>query len=218
MLWGFMQVIDILQTMALMSVGGDNLTPKTKAIFLRYLNLANGDIYNKTANINPDLLVNEQLQTNQDSEDVQLNQNPFLVSALYVENQYPGLLLKTFLDFIDFKKNYNGNGDPQVFTFRKDTVSISPIRANTQYNLDIWYTPQPIILDENTAENDIPYPLSFHDVLVNKALYYLFLDEDGFKDSRKSMEAKERSKDQEKDLISYLYANSNQTLGTFSNV
>ena len=213
-----MQVTEILETMALMSVGGDNLTPKTKSIFLRYLNLANRNIYNKTASINPDLLINEQIQSIQNNEDVQLNQNPFLVSSLYVENQYPGLLLKTFLDFIDFKKNFNGEGEPQVFTFRKDTVSIYPIRANTQYNLDIWYTSQPIILDENTAENDIPCPLSFHNLLVDEALYYLFLDEEGFKDSRKSMEAKERAKDQKKELISYLYANSNQILGTFSNV
>lgn len=218
MLWGFMQVIDILQTMALMSVGGDNLTPKTQAIFLRYLNLANRNIYNKIASINPDLFINEQIQSIQNSEDIQLNQNPFLVSALYVENQYPGLRLKTFLDFIDFKKDFNGNGDPQVFTFRKDTVSIYPIRDNTQYNLDIWYTPQPLILDLTVDENDIPYPVSFHNILVDEALYYLFLDEDGFKDSRKSMEAKERAKDQKKDLISYFYANSNQTLGTFSNV
>lgn len=213
-----MQVTEILETMALMSVGGDNLTQKTKSIFLRYLNLANRNIYNKIASINPDLFINEQIQTIQDSEDVQLNQNPFLVSVLYVENQYPGLLLKTFLDFVDFKKDFNGEGDPQIFTFRKDIVSIYPIRGNTQYNLDIWYTPQPIILDENTAENDIPCPLSFHNLLVDESLYYLFLDEDGFKDSRKSMEAKERAKDQKKDLISYLYANSNQTLSTFSNV
>jgi len=98
-----MQVTEILETMALMSVGGDNLKPKTKSIFLRYLNLANRNIYNKIASINPDLFINEQIQTIQDSEDVQLNQNPFLVSVLYVENQYPGLLLKTFLDFVDFK-------------------------------------------------------------------------------------------------------------------
>lgn len=213
-----MQVTDILETMALMSVGGDNLTAKTKAIFLRYVNLANLNLYNKTAAINPNLFVNEQLQPILNGEEVQLGQIPFSVSKVYVNDQYPDLTLKTFSEFIDIKKKWNGESSPEFFTFRKNTVSIYPIRLNVQYTLDIWYVPQPLILDETVAESDIPYPISFHNLLVDEALYYLFLDEEGFKDTRASMEAKMRSENQKKELISYLYANTNQTLSTFSNI
>lgn len=213
-----MQVTEILETMALMSVGGDNLTAKTKAIFLRYLNLANRNIYNKTAAINPALFVNEQLQPLLNSQEVQLAQIPFSVSKVYVDNQYPDLTLKTFSEFIDIKKKWNGEGTPEFFTFRNTTLSIYPIRSNVQYTLEIWYVPQPIILDETIAETDIPYPLSFHNLLVDEALYYLFLDEEGFKNTQKSMEAKQRAMNQKNELISYLYGNTNQTLSTFSNI
>lgn len=212
-----MQVIEMLEEMALLSVGPDNLTPKTKTIFFKYLNIANRKIYNKTANINPDTLINERIQTDLDSENVELADNPFFISAVYVDNKYPGLILKTFVDFIDVKKQVNGEGDPTFFTFRKKNVSIYPIRANLQYELEIWYSTQPKKIDETTLEDSIPYPISFHDVLIDEALYYLFLDEEGFKDTRKSIEAKERSEKQKKELISYLYSNTDQTLRTFSN-
>lgn len=213
-----MNVIEMLETMALLSVGPDNLTSQTKSIFLKFLNIANRKLYNKTASVNPDILINEDIETDEDNETVKLSNIPYLVSSVYIKDRYPGLNLKSFSDFVDVKKYINNSGEPQFFTFRKDLVSIYPIRPNTKYELDIWYSKQPDKITEKTVESEIPYPISFHDLLVDEALYYLFLDEEGFKDSRKSMEAKDRAIKQEKELISYLYSNSNQNLRTFSNI
>jgi hypothetical protein len=213
-----MQVIEMLENMALLSVGPDNLTPKTKSIFLKFLNMANREIYNDTASINADIAVNEQITTVANSENVQLKHSIFSVSKVYVNNNYPGLGLKSFFDFTDLKKNNPSEGTPEIFTFRKKVLSIYPIRSILTYNLDIWYAPQPINITETTDEDNIPYPLSFHDLLVDTALYYLFLDEEGFKNTAKNQKAESRAKMRKSQLIAYLYANTNQTLSTFSNV
>ena len=207
----------MLENMALLSVGPDSLTPKTKVIFLKYLNIANREIYGKTAAINPDVVINETIQVQVGSDEIELNNDIFSVSSLYVNDQYPSLTLKSYMDFVAYKKWRTINSsDPEVFSFRKNTILIYPILPTTQYTLDIFYAPHPINIKESTDESDIPYPKVFHDILVDSALYYLFSDEEGFKSTRDKLESKERKESRLKDLNSYLYSNQNQSLSTYS--
>lgn len=212
-----MQVIDMLGNMALLSVGPDSLTPKTKAIFLKYLNIANREIYGKTAAINPDVVVNETIDVQVGHDEIALDNDIFSVNNIYVNDKYPSLKLKPYMDFIAYKKWRTVNSsDPEIFSFRKNTLLIYPIRPNTQYTLDVFYAPHPEDIRETTAEGDIPCPKVFHDILVDGALYYLFSDEEGFKSTRDKLEAKERKESRLKDLNSYLYSNQNQSFSTYS--
>lgn len=212
-----MQVIDILNNMALLSAGLDTLTPLTTDIFLKYVNLANLEIFSETANLNSDLLINDQIQTTAGLQDVTLTNNAFFVQTVFVDTNFPALSLISFLEFLNVQQrfiNQAAQRDPYCFTFRKNILSIYPIFPATQYNLSIWYAPYPSVITLDTAEADIPIPIPFHSVLVDAALYYLFLDEEGFKNTQKSMEAKARKEKTRLSLISYL---DNQNIHTFMN-
>jgi hypothetical protein len=82
----------------------------------------------------------------------------------------------------------------------------------------VWYIPQPPAFTEATEEKDIPYPIAYHPVLVDGALYYLFQEEGGFKSSRRENEAKARWETGKSKLLSYLHNSSGQTFSTFSSV
>lgn len=212
-----MLVSEMLEMMALLSVGSDALTPSTQNIFLKYLNLANQILYTDTANINPDLLVDESITTEVNVDSVELSTTPFSVPKLYTNGSDRPLQHKFFLDFLDLKRNMRLSGRPQFFTFRKNELSFYPIESGKQYTLDVWYVPPVETLRADTGEESIPLPVSFHHVLVDTALYYLFLDEEGFKETKKAQEAKERAQKGKGRLIAYLYSNTCQTISTFSN-
>jgi hypothetical protein len=82
----------------------------------------------------------------------------------------------------------------------------------------VWYVPQPSSLSEETEEGDIPYPVAYHPVLADGALYYLFQEEGGFKDAQKDVQARVRWETGKSRLLSYLYNSSGQTFSTFSSV
>jgi hypothetical protein len=63
---------------------------------------------------------------------------------------------------------------------------------------------------------DIPHPV--YPVLADGALYYLFQEEGGFKNTQKELEARKRWETGKSRLLSYLYTSSGQTFSTFSSV
>ena len=85
-------------------------------------------------------------------------------------------------------------------------------------SIKVWYVPQPITLTEQTPEQDIPYPLAYHPVLVDGALYYLFQEEGGFKNLQKAQAAQARWELGKERLIAYLYNSSGTSFSTFSSV
>jgi hypothetical protein len=82
----------------------------------------------------------------------------------------------------------------------------------------VWYVPQPSPLTEATEEAEIPYPVAYHPVLADGALYYLFQEEGGFKDAQKDVQARVRWETGKSRLLSYLYYSSGQTFSTFSSI
>lgn len=180
-----MQIANIINLMALMGVGIDTPSQYDSAIYLKYLNQAHYELYNYTAALNDDLFINETPQTDANNTDVELDNIPLVVSEVWIKDTRK-LHQLSLQDFVSYKNSHSANV-PRVFMFKKNVLSIYPIMSGVQYDLDIWYIPQPSELKETTAEDDIPYPVAYHPTLVDGALYYLFQDEGGFRNTDKSL-------------------------------
>lgn len=212
-----MQVSDLITLMGTLSVGSDNVTASERAIFLQYLNLAHFQLYQETAAWNDDLLVSETLSTFAESPVITLSQFPFAMNSVFDNTNKQALSQKSIRDIIVDDPLLSKSGEPQIFYVIKNQLNFYPV-PNDIVEVKVWYTPQPSSLNENSEEQDIPYPVAFHQVLADGALYYLFQQEGGFKNTVKEGEARERWMTGKTSLLSYMYSNSAQYLSTFSNV
>lgn len=211
-----MKVSELLTLMGHLSVGNDNITPTERAIFLQYLNLAHLELYQETANFNQDLLVQENLISQQGSNTVTLSKMPYLVSTVYVLT--PGKQKLSRLSVADVGDyDVNDKGTPNAYFVQKDAIRFITAQT-TAITVIVWYVPQPSVLTEATEEEDVPYPVAYHPVLADGALYYLFQEEGGFKNTQKEHEAKKRWETGKSRLLSYLHSSSGQTFSTFSSV
>ena len=212
-----MQVADLITLMGTLSVGSDNVPSSERAIFLQYLNLAHFQLYQETALWNDDLLVTETLQKDQDSPSVSLSSYPYAMNSVYDATHGASLKQKSIREILGEDPLLTATGNPTHYYRQKNLLFLYPLQA-TPIEVSLWYTPSPIPLNEGMEETDIPYPAAFHPVLADGALYYLFQQEGGFKNTQKENEAKERWKTGRTNLLSYLYSDSAQILSTFSNV
>ena len=203
--------------MSVQGVGIDTLSDSDKIIYLQHLNQAHYELYNHTAALNDDLIINEAKSTTANVNNINLSQRPLSINKIYVDDCATPLTEKQKMDFVDFTKKSTA-GYPCVFTWQVKKVSIHPIVKDITYDLDIWYTPQYVDLDEDTPEDDIPYPPLFHYVLLDGALYYLFQDEGGFKNSDKVVSQMAKWEKGKQDLYSYLFHKTGEIVSTFSNV
>jgi hypothetical protein len=220
-----MKVSELLTLMGHLSVGNDNITPTERAIFLQYLNLAHLELYQETANFNEDLLMTETLTT-QPAETGEhmatLSKMPYMVSSVYTLTTTQKLPRLSVVDVAENTPDSTSKGAPTAYFVQKDTVRFVPIQT-TAIPVIVWYVPQPSALTDATdeqarLEGDIPYPAAYHPVLADGALYYLFQEEGGFKNTQKELEAKARWEAGKSRLLSYLYTSSDQTFSTFSSV
>lgn len=211
-----MQVSALLTLMGNLSVGSDNVTPRERTIFLQYLNLAHLELYQVTANFNQDLLIQENLANEENSNKVTLSQMPYLVSSVYDVTHKQKLTRLSLVDAVDDDPDLSGTGTPSQYFLQKNILQFVPAQTAV-IPVIVWYAPQPSLLTEETDEADIPYPLAYHPVLVDGALYYLFQDESGFKSSQKEETARARWETSKTRLLSYLYTSSGQIFSTFSN-
>lgn len=211
-----MKVSEILALMGTLSVGNDNVTPTERAIFLQYLNLAHLELYQETANFNEDLLVQESLMTEQGSNTVMLSQMPYIVSSVYVLTPHKQKLPR--LSVIDGNdRHIAGTATPSAYFVQKNILSLVPTPMSVT-SVAVWYIPQPLPLTDAMDGEDIPYPAAYHPVLADGALYYLFNEEGGFKNTQKELEARKRWEVGKSKLLAYLYSSSGQTLSTFSSL
>ena len=210
-----MRVSGILTLMGHLSVGNDNITPSERAIFLQYLNLAHLELYQETANFNQDLLIMENLV--EGTNTVRLSRMPYLISSVYVLTNKQKLTRLSLGEAIENDPDFSDRGTPSAYFVQKDTIQFVPTQTMA-IPVVIWYVPQPSPLTEETDEGDIPYPVAYHPVLADGALYYLFQEEGGFKNTQKELEARERWKTGKSKLLSYLHNSSGQSFSTFSSI
>ena len=212
-----MQVLDILNLMGTLSLGNDNIKAQERAIFLQYLNLAHFELYQETANFNQDLLVSETLANVQNSNQVTLTQSPYLVNTVCDVTHKQKLRRVSLTDILEEDPSFTETGQPTHYFMKKNILSFVPVQTAVT-SVTIWYIPQPSLFLETTPELDIPYPIVYHPVLADGALYYLFQEEGGFKNAQKANAAQDRWEAGKTKLLSYLYNSSGQRLSTFSNV
>jgi hypothetical protein len=208
-----MQVAELLTLMGHLSVGNDNITPTERGIFLHYLNLAHLELYQETANFNQDLLVRETF----DGVNATLPNMPYLVMEVYDATHKKALARLSAPDAIERGLGLARTGaTPLGYWVQKNILSFVPVPTGGISGA-VWYIPQPSPLREDMGEADIPYPIAFHPVLVDGALYYLFQEEGGFKSSQREMEAKARWQAGKTKLLSYLFLSGGQNFSTFNN-
>lgn len=205
----------MLNLMGNLSLGNDNITKVEKDIFLQYLNLAHLELYQITANFNQDLPIRVSLEIPANTSSNDLKINPYLINVVWDTTRKNKLKHKSLSVLIENSPDMEVSGAAQYYTIQKTKIIFSPVSV-TGFKISLYYVPQPEVL---TIETDhIPYPLAYHPVLVDGALYYLFQEEGGFKNMQKSQGAQERWEIGKTRLLSYLYNSSGERLSTFSNV
>jgi len=212
-----MEVSTLLSLMGNLSLGNDNITAVERAIFLQYLNLANLELYQITANFNQDLLVQVTLANQANSNQVQLPEIPYLVNSVYDLTRQRQLRRISLSDAIAENPAFTANGNPTQYFVKRDILEFVPTQTAIT-SINVWYVPQPKTLTEQTLEQNIPCPLAYHPVLVDGALYYLFQEEGGFKSLQKAQAAQARWEVGQTRLLAYLYNSSGQLFSTFSSV
>lgn len=212
-----MNVLDIINLMGNLSIGNDNVTNTEQYIFLKYLNIAHFELYRATANINQSILVSETITNNPNQNEWPLSQAPLLVYKVYIPSLTRGLKYLSLYEIMEKDPDLSKTGVPYHYFVQGNIVKLQPVQTSV-YSAVIWYIPGPTEFAITSSSSDIPYPEFFQSILADGALYYLFLDEDGFKNTQKQMEAKERWSKGKSSLISYFYNMSGKPISTFSNV
>ena len=206
-------MIDIMRTLGIGEVYNDDTSQE---IALRFLNLANDELYRETANINPNILTIDIIESFENESFFVLNSIPFSISKVYRIGSTVPLRGLSILEFNTYTIENPNPGDPAVYCVKGDVVSFWPFSPDVTYTFNTSYPVERTLLDITTIEADIPYPISYQSVLVDGGLYYLFQDEGGFKNPIKENEALRRWQKGKTDLKSYFYGSNKQFITTFS--
>ena len=212
-----MTVAELINLMGTLSLGNENISAQERAIYLQYLNLAHLDLYSATANLNQSLLLCQTLENEEGASSMTLPHNPFLIDRVYIASLKKGLKQSSLANILAVDPDLSQTGDPQSFYVQKDQLWLYPHQTSS-YTTTVWYVPNPAPLTENTPEEDIPYPIPYHPVLADGALYYVFQDEGGFKNTQRESQAKARWQTGKARLLSYLYYNTGYRFSTFRSV
>ena len=213
-----MTVAHLLTLMGHLSLGNDNINATERAIFLQYLNLAHFELYQSTASLNQQLYEFEVLEKEEDEADVTLAKTPYMMGMVYIRSLKKKLKPLSLQEAIEDNPDRSRHGEPQGYTLRQNNLLMLWPFDPRPLPLVIWYIPQPTPMTEQTPEQEIPYPLAYHPVLVDGALYYLFQEEGGFKNTQKAQAAEQRWEVGKSRLISYLYNTGGGSLSTFSSI
>lgn len=214
-----MTVDEMLNTMGLLGVGQDMSSPADKAIFLTYLNLAHQELFAATASLNQDLITAELLENINGDNLVYPAQKPHLVQKVQIQGDYQPLRRITFDQYIN-KTIYanNSSGRPSYYVPHKEAIYLYPTDPARRYQVAVFYTAPYEDLTLNTLEEEIPYPVAYHHVLLNGGLTFLFMDEGGFRSTSKEQKIEEKWERGKQDLITFLSYQSLGPLSTYSNV
>ena len=210
-----MHVSDLLTLMGHLSLGNDNVSNAEREIFLQYLNLAHFELYQETASLNTDLWRARTLTTEEGETSVRLPNPPYIMQRVYDLTHHRPLPRKSVVELLKLNPENEGVGPPRFYYVIGSELQFYPIPTTT-LTVKILYIPQPVSFRQETLEDAIPYPLAYHPVLVDGALYYLFQDQSGFKNPLKMAEAKQRWKGGKSRLLSYLKGATGLSLSTFS--
>lgn len=212
-----MNVRDIIDLMGNLSIGNDNVTNTEQTIFLKYLNLAHFELYRATASLNQRIIINETISNVAGTNEWILSKTPLLILKVFVPTLNKDLQKLSLYDLMDLDPGFVRTGSSEGFYVQGNIIKFYPAQTSV-YSANIWHVPEPTSLNINDSSSDIPYPEFYHSILADGALYYLFLDEEGFKNNQKQVETKQRWVKGKSSLASYFYNLSGRPLSTFSSL
>lgn len=210
-----MNVSDLLTLMGHLSLGNDNVSNAEREIFLQYLNLAHFELYQQTASLNMDLAWARTLTTEEGEISLTLPVPVYIIQHVYDLTHHRSLTRVSVIELLQFNPESEGVGLPRFYYIIGPEMHFYPV-PTSRLTVKVLYIPQPVSFREETLEDAIPYPLAYHPVLVDGALYYLFQDQSGFKNPLKMAEAKQRWKGGKSRLLAYLKGATGLSLSTFS--
>lgn len=212
-----MNVPQMLELMGTLGVGeGANVIPND--VYIQYLNIANLELYTKTANFNDDILEEFLGQNTAGSNFFDLPIVPHLITNVLPTGQKNPLVKRSRVRFDTYVyENPNSQIQPYIYKRVKNRLTFYPYNLNIVYPMNVYYAPPPAWLTINTQEQDIPYPIAYHKVLVDGALHYLFAGEGGFRSTKNQDRADADYAKGTKSLIAYLQGSNAHHMGTFRN-
>jgi hypothetical protein len=141
------------------------------------------------------------------------------MSQVLPAGQKNPLIKKSTNDYVLYCfENPDAVSNPIIYKKKKNILTFYPFITGTVYEFSVSWASQAPTLELDTQEDDIPYPPTYHDVLVDGALYYLFADEAGFRSSEKEAQAAKRYATGSNELLSYLQGSNSNIVSTFCNV
>lgn len=208
------KMISLMRTLGIGEVFNDN---DSKRIALDYLNLANDELYRETANVNSKIFEKSTKTSVAGETSITLDSEPFSVIKVLSLASKRFLQPRSVIDFDTYMVQNTYFGYPRIYSNLGAIVNFYPIVAGTAYTFDIWSSKKRTLIDETMPESEIPYPSEYHGILVDGALYYMFHDEAGFKNTAKENESLRRWLNGKVNLTSYLYGSGRQYISTFEN-
>lgn len=210
------EMVSLMRTLGIGEVYNDK---ESEEIYLRFLRLAHDKLYSITAALNDDLYITETISSVPNEKSIILSQDPFIIDdEIWCETTSSYVVGCSVKEFNRYKRENRNPGYPTIYSNVKRVINFTPIAYNIPYIFEVDFKPDVNRFEINTPESAIPYPISFHWVLVSGALYYLFHDESGFKNTIKEKSAEKEWEDGKKDLISYLYGRSKQTNSMYERI
>ena len=213
-----MNVLDIINLMGTLSIGNKNVTNTDKETYLVYLNIAHCKLYRDTAIFNESLLKTETIPLTQGSNEIVLSDNPFCINKVYLQHSNNNLKRLHLTDIIEYDPGFIQKGTALGYYNVKNIIKLYPFPLLSFGDAIVWYKPGVKLFNMLTQSQEIPYPVEFHPGLANGALYYLFLDEGGFRSTQKEKEAEIRWQSDRGEILQYFMNSSMKPIRTYSRV
>lgn len=212
-----MLVSDILDLMANLGIGLDEPTKDDNEIYLRYLNLAHFELYRHTASVNPFLILQKDILSVNNGVVDSLTAPLFSIRKVYRTDTNLGLIAYSIDKVLDSDPSLSVIGNPIYWYYANNNLNVWPLWTQ-QDGLGVIYNTEINYLKINDDLNSY-YPLSFHPLLADGAVYYLFQSETGFKNDIKMKKAEERWNEGRTNLYNYFLTVAGKPIySTFSRI
>ncbi|WP_192483165.1 MULTISPECIES: hypothetical protein [Cysteiniphilum] len=189
-----MNVSEMIDRLTLLSVGLDSVDTAEKQIFLKYLNIVHFELFRITALFNPYVSATV-IEYNSDTANVVLTakgwigsffqKNSHAITGVYYKDSGGVTKLKqtSVSQIFETDPLLEKIDKPAYWYYNNASAYIYPY-LNTYpagCSLVLTYIKNPTPLELTTYEDAVPYPPTFHQLLVDGAAYYMYQSEGGLK-------------------------------------
>lgn len=214
-----MNADDLIEQIGLRAFGIESPTEIDRKIYLDLLNTVHFELYRKTALVSP--YVEESLRKVEVREEERfplpscfLDKMPFLIKRVIAKDR---ILKQTQLGkILEKDARLNKSGEPEYWGIFSKSLFIYPSYKGDVFIYAIEDAP---LLKEETLEEEIPYPLMYHDVLVDGVVAKTLSTEGGLKNNKEAENAQIRWTKGYNELYQYYLAlTGEKSTSTFSHI